>query len=78
MSESSEKFQVGDRHFGRNFCSISASCEVLRLQRPDTSVVDNTTNEEVLNMYFDSKGLGGCFPDEVAMDIAKELSSIEH
>jgi hypothetical protein len=41
------------------------------------SVVDNQTNEEVLNMYCDSKGLGGCFPDAVAMEIVKELKTIE-
>lgn len=41
------------------------------------SVVDNKTNDEVLNMYCDSKGLGGCFPDDVAMEIVKELKTIE-
>ena len=41
------------------------------------SVVDNRTNEEVLNMYCDSKGLGGCFPEDVAMEIVKELKTIE-
>jgi hypothetical protein len=35
------------------------------------------TNEEVLSMYFNSKGFGGCWPDEVAGDIVKELHSVE-
>ena len=42
------------------------------------SVVDNKTNDEVLNMYCDSKGFGGCFPEDVAMEIVKELKTIEN
>jgi hypothetical protein len=41
------------------------------------SVIDNRTNEEVLSMYFDSKGFGGCWPDEIAQDIVNELHSVE-
>lgn len=41
------------------------------------SVVDNKTNDEMLSMYFDSKGFGGCWPDEVAQDIVNELRSME-
>lgn len=41
------------------------------------SVADNRTNEEILNMYCDSKGLGGCFPSDVAMEIVNELRTIE-
>jgi len=41
------------------------------------SIVNNRTNEEVLNMYCDSKGLGGCFPDDVAEELVKELREIE-
>jgi len=54
--------------------SVRADMFVIGLS---TSVIDNKTNEEVLNMYFDSKGFGGCWPDEVAMDIVKELKAIE-
>jgi hypothetical protein len=28
-------------------------------------------------MYCDSKGLGGCYPDDVAMELVKELRTIE-
>jgi hypothetical protein len=41
------------------------------------SVIDNKTNDEIFNMYCDSKGLGGCFPDDVAMELVKELKTIE-
>ena len=41
------------------------------------SVVDNKTNDEVFNMYCDSKGFGGCYPDDVAMELVKELKTIE-
>ncbi len=41
------------------------------------SVIDNKTNDEIFNMYCDSKGLGGCFPDDVAMEFVKELKTIE-
>ena len=54
--------------------SVRADSWVIGLS---VSVVDNMTNEEVLNMYFDSKGMGGCWPDEVAKDIVRELNSIE-
>lgn len=54
--------------------SVRADSWVIGLS---ASIVDNRTNEEVLNMYFDSKGMGGCWPDEVAQDIVNELRSIE-
>lgn len=41
------------------------------------SVIDNKTSDEVFNMYCDSKGLGGCYPDDVAMELVKELKTIE-
>ncbi|MHB1400554.1 MAG: hypothetical protein ACYDAI_18580, partial [Trichloromonadaceae bacterium] len=39
MGESSERFQVGDRHIDQHLHVITASYEDLRLQRPDTSVI---------------------------------------
>ena len=54
--------------------SVRADSWVIGLS---ASIVDNKTNEEVLALYFDSKGMGGCWPDEVAQDIVKELHSIE-
>lgn len=54
--------------------SVRAEMWVIGLS---ASVVDKKSNEEVLNMYFDLKGMGGCQPDEVAKDIANALLSIE-
>jgi len=54
--------------------SVRADMWVIGLS---ASVVDNKTNEEVLNMYFDSLGAGGCWPDQVAQDIVNELRSVE-
>ena len=41
------------------------------------SVIENKTNEEVLSMYCDSKGFGGCLPSVTAKNIVKELRSLE-
>jgi len=54
--------------------SVRADMFVIGLS---TSIVDNRNNQEVLNMYFDSKGFGGCWPEDVAKDIVKELRSIQ-
>ncbi|MHB1400270.1 MAG: IS30 family transposase, partial [Trichloromonadaceae bacterium] len=46
MGESSERFQVGDRHIDQHLHVITASYEDLRLQRPDTSDVENKLRDD--------------------------------
>lgn len=53
--------------------SLTADSLVIGL---NASLVSNKTKEELLSMYFDSKGMGIYGPDEVAQDIVKELRSI--